>query len=111
MFAPPSISLINGGSLTRSSRKPGRSPKNVFVTVGKTTKIVSHGFVGIKLDATMTTSFEVQGFHFSSYSLHLTIVCSCFVGYNWMLEGCMLLKLSLLSLRSVSWFLSNEPIK
>ena len=94
-----------------SNHPAGRSPKNAFIIVRTTTKIASHGSVGVKLDAMLTTRLKVQGFQFNPPGLHLTVVGSCLWGCNWMLERCKLLILFLLcSRRSVSWFLGTGPI-
>jgi len=37
----------------------GKSPINVFIAVGKTIQITSHGSTRIRLDGTVTTGLEV----------------------------------------------------
>lgn len=49
----------SGDDLVQSPHRFGRSPKNAFIVVGKTTEITSHNFVGVKLDVIVTTSLEI----------------------------------------------------
>jgi len=60
--------------LVQSPCRLGRLPENASITTGKTTKLASHDFVGVKLDATVVVGLEVQGFHISSGLHYLLLV-------------------------------------
>jgi len=49
----------------------------MLIPVWKATEIASHSSGGVKLDAMVTTSLEVQGFCFNPSSLYLTATGSC----------------------------------